>query len=196
MTLTAATVKREVLDPSLEGIALNLQQERLVCNPSPEVDSLVEHINALARTDPGRASDMMRLLTQLVASNQLEREQWRKPAGFADRTARHLRDTELNGGGPRGVPARQIATTFRDPLDAFAAARDRATVLQVVAAIRLLTTVPADQLLAPAVLHNLGKAKGRLLEQIVLMLNESGAPVDGRDAASHEGARPGDRPGF
>ena len=184
--LTAATVKRQVLDPALEGIALNRQQERLVYDPSPEADSLAEHINALASQHPAECAEMMRLLTQLVASNQLERAEWAKPAGFGDEQVRHLRRAELDGGS-QAVPTREVARALRGPLDALAEICDRVSVEQAAVAMSLAVRLPESQLLAPNVRRELGDRRtdrlARLKAQIAAC-NDSDAQASNPGVAS------------
>lgn len=78
---------RPALDAILDARGENLRQARLIFDPSPEDDSLIEHVVALMR--PGadataRAAQMATLLRQLLTSNSREGEHERVAAGVLD----------------------------------------------------------------------------------------------------------------
>lgn len=194
--ITADAVKRSVLDPAMEGIALNRAQERLIYNASPELDSIAEWVNAMAEQDPERCAETMRLLTQLVATNQLEQTEWFKTAGFGDETIRLLRRAERQPGGGLAWTRRRLVDHVRGPLAVIAdpAGHDA---MAFVRAVRLLDdlieTVSANDLLAPAVLYQLGERKAETLQQLVESHNDSGAQAGNPGAAGHEGDSPSDQ---
>lgn len=171
MSVTAATVKREALWPALDAQAQNDRQALLLYNPTPEPDSAVEHAQALVSTHPRAAADLLGVFRQLVASNQLERDDERQVAGFADQLARQLRRAELDGTAApaAALTARAVCHHLRGPLSTLLtpAAHDALAIVHAARTIeRVMTTAPRAQLLSPAVAHNLGKAKFALLSDL------------------------------
>lgn len=66
---------RGEMHQALDARALNLEQQRLIFNPSPECDSLVEHIGRLVSGAPAaQVVELRRLLRRLARSNAAEGE--------------------------------------------------------------------------------------------------------------------------
>jgi hypothetical protein len=197
--VTAGTLQRKVLDPALEAIALNRAQERIVYDPSPERDSIAEWVNAMADSDPESCAAIMGLLAQLVASNQLEQTEILRIAGFSDETIRHLRRLERTAAGAtsQAWTRRRLIDRLRQPLAVIAdpVPHDAMTFVQAVRVVDdLIVRVPLSDLLADAVLYQLGQAKAAKLRELVESRNESDARADHPDAASQEGDSPDGQP--
>lgn len=193
MSVTAATTRRTFLDPAMDAIALNREQQRLVYDPSPEVDSLLEHVNALAAAAPGPTGTILALLRRFLASNQLEGDSERRIAAAADQLTRDLRRSELNSVAPRphaAIPAKRLARTLRGPLAAILSPADRDP-LAFVAAVRrvddAIRAVPTVQLLAPTVRRGMRAEQFALLELLVASRNEGDAAGVNGDVAVNGG---------
>jgi hypothetical protein len=175
--VTAGTLRERVLEPALDARSLNLEQKRLLLDPSPECDSAVEHVRALAQLVADERArihifQLGRLAHRLAASNGAEGSYERLVAGAADRLVRDLRALELRGEGDRSVAKEQLARDIRKPLRAIAAAAAPGNgLLPLVAAVRELDQVldraPADQLLSRTVEYQLGRATFGLLRELV-----------------------------
>lgn len=159
MSPAAEAIRADALDAQ----ALNHHQRLLVVNPSDEIDSIAEHVRELVRlATPAQRPHLravLKMLRDLVNSNQAEAERERRIAGAAD----HLASV----GEPWGK--RRVARELRDPLANLAspiitgAARDDALrrVLDVVA----LST--RENVLSETVLHEIGAKRFALLTEIV-----------------------------
>lgn len=171
--LSAAVARRDLLEPTLDAKALNQHQQRIVANPSPECDSLVEHISAVARTATPEQRDHLyaiaRLLNDLAHANHAEGECERMVAGAADQLVTDLRDDELNHTVKDRLTAKSIARRLRGPLTVLASPTF-ASAAALVEAIRVVDDVLARAstglLLSVAVRHELGVAKFTLLSEL------------------------------
>lgn len=178
--VTAAAVKRAFLWPSMDARAHNLRQAQLVENPSPEPDSLLEHLELLesGRLSASSLPELVRLVRDLGASNAAEGTHEVAIATVADGLVSDLRRLELVGRGPKAITAKSIARRLRSPLSHMAqpAAVDPSKLVDAAAAIAaVLRSVPALQLLAPAVEHELGETRFRLLAHLVRSRHKIGA---------------------
>lgn len=180
--LTAGTVRDVFLWPAMDARAANVEQQRLLYNPTPDPDSLLEHLELLQEGGRARASlrALVALCTDLSSSNSIEAGFELGIAGAADQLATDLRDTELNGSAPTLLTAKGIARRLRQPLSHLAQAagvgpaqlvKDCATIAD---AIR---HTPRLQLLSPAVAHELGRAKYELLCELVDSEKTRAAPL-------------------
>lgn len=183
MTLTAATTRRAFLEPALDARALNLAQQRLIHNPSPEPDSVLELLALMTADTRGEREAFKALVggaVRLGQSNRAEGGFEARIAGAADRLAVELRDAET-GGSPGALTAKAIARALREPLRTIArpplGAPER-----LVAAGRavgeIFALVPSEQLLSPAVEHELGREKFGALCALHAERND-GAGADG-----------------
>jgi hypothetical protein len=170
--ITAATTKREFLWPAMDARAHNLEQERVLFDPSPECDSLTERLNALHLHGacPAAIAECLHDVNRLLASNQLEGDSERRIAGAADQLASDLRWLELNQTGlVLALGTKSIAHQLRRPLSVIAA-RAGCKAGEWVAAVRavddVVAQVPRLQLFAPEVRHDLGEAAFALLVEI------------------------------
>lgn len=169
--LTAAVIRRDYLEPSLDALALNDAQDRLIQNDTPEADSLIEHLAALAPVvrETRAVPNLISLFDQAIELRDWNRSEGRcvrTVSGNADTLVTDLRTLELSG---RGTPrrAKAIARELREPLRVLADriagdARDES----VEAGIRLgeiIARTPSAQLFSPAVLRELGSAKAACL---------------------------------
>lgn len=165
-TLTSRCMRDRFLHPAMDARALNLDQERLFFNPTPEVDSLLEHLTAAGMNPAARAA-CLDVIRRLVAANRAEGEAERQLAGAADRLAVELRTAESEG---LGAPsAKRLAALLREPLGVIAKppAEDG---LRFVAAVRQVDTAiretPESVLLSSTVEHELGPGRFALLRRL------------------------------
>lgn len=172
--VTAGLVKRSVLEPVLDARALNLEQKRLMFDPSPEVDSQLESIDLLATMVAGNDQalaelDRLRTITRRIAtSNGAEGARERAVAGDVDQLVRDLRSAELRGAGAASAIA--IARAARDPLHALSEASRRELLPLAAAAFtltRLVDQAPSGQVLSPTVQRELGARLYGLLADVV-----------------------------
>jgi hypothetical protein len=117
MAVTAAAARRDLLEPALDARAHNLTQAQLIANPTPEVDSLLEHVHALGRDLPAsqrraHVHEALRLIRDLFNSNRAEGECEQTIAGAADQLAAALRAGTVE----RGWTVKRVARELRDPL--------------------------------------------------------------------------------
>lgn len=160
--LSAATVRHAVLEPGMDARALNIEQSRIVFDPSPESDSLVEVL-----ADLGAYQQAKPHLIALTRSNHAEGKLECGITLWADTLATDLRDLELNGGAG-ALSGKSLARALREPLRAFAGSGGAAERARAAAAIwRVTKGHPRAQLLTPSVRHELGAAKFRLLEEML-----------------------------
>lgn len=194
MSVTAATVRRNFLEPAMDARALNLDQARLLYDPSPEVDSLFEVSHAVATSPELRvarrhAPRLMHLLGQLHEKNEQEGDRQLLIAGAADLLVTDLRALELSGASPSALPAKAIARELREPLRRLLAPAggDLFELLGDLRAVdRLIGRTPRAQLLSRTVRYELGKEKFALLERLC----ESATPPGSKEgvAEDHQGA--------
>jgi hypothetical protein len=93
--VTALTETRElIVDALMNAQALNARQDRLLHDPSPEIDSLREILIALAVPELSRAARLrlvargVHLVDQVAQHNQLERDHEHEVTGHAERLGR------------------------------------------------------------------------------------------------------------
>ena len=182
--LTASSIERDYLSNSLDAIAANDEQARLIFNPSPEVDSLVEDFKLLIGSSrrsvdrqadaplPARLADTSRRLRALAHSNGRERRFELAISAAADRDVRSARDLALNGraGGEAVLACKAIARAVRVPLKTIAdpPAGDGMALVDAVRAVdQVLARAPAAQVCSPTVRHEIGDARYRLLCDLV-----------------------------
>lgn len=78
---------RTQMRDTLDARALNLEQQRLIYNPSPACDSLVEHTGRLASGAPAeQVVELRRLLKRLLTSNAAEGEHERQLAASIEQS--------------------------------------------------------------------------------------------------------------
>jgi hypothetical protein len=117
----SSTLLHGPLASLLDAQVENEQQHLIVFNPSPEADSLVEHVVSLVRdgTDPVAAAERITpLLNQLVASNQRERAHQHDAARPLDNLT-----SFLHVHGHRGLSVKDAERRLRAPLKTIRAAR-------------------------------------------------------------------------
>jgi hypothetical protein len=168
------TIRERVLNPILDANALNRQQQRLIANSTPEIDSIAEaFIDVAAENDPAlrrrKALHGMALLKQLVAANRAEGECERQAAGELDHFARSVRDAELNGGAPpKEWSAKRVARETRDALavlgQPFTSDEQRHDAMTVVQ--RVIAECPRHVLLSDRTAYELSTRKFRLLAEL------------------------------
>lgn len=92
---TAGAIRKHLLNEAMDARAHNMDQARLLWNPTPEADSLLEYLHEIRDAVPVEVmSKMLTLIRQLVESNQVEGEHERRLAGFADQMAQYARGVE------------------------------------------------------------------------------------------------------
>lgn len=167
MNVPASLIRDRALAPVLDARAENLHQQRLIANPTPQIDSICEHLHALAATaTPAQrhhVRELVRLVRALAASNTTEGERETAVAGVCDQLAHDLRHAESAQRRARTITVRSLARALRGPLDVLVHAR-RHDGTAYVAAVRavedVLRTVPSAHLLDNVSLrHELGLAK-------------------------------------
>lgn len=95
---TARDIVKGLLHPAMEGFAQGQRQTRLIWNPSPEADSLLEYLAEVqAQIPPEVLGKILALVKELLESNLAEGSQEKAVAGFADQMARTMRHEECNG---------------------------------------------------------------------------------------------------
>jgi hypothetical protein len=173
MVVPSSLLRDRVLMPTLDARAENLRQARLAHNPSPEIDSMAEHIAAAALTaTPGQLVHLRavaRLLGELLESNAREGGHQLSVSGVVDRLAADLRRHETTARTSFGV--QQLARALRKPLETIVNARGAGS-QKYVTAVRqvedVLRMVPATHLLDNVSLrHELGLAKYEALTRFI-----------------------------
>ena len=200
MTLTAATLRREILEPSLEARAINLGEERVFYNPSPEPDSLIEVLAAATRTLTAAGARGKRQAVYLWDYTLEARDHNRREGdkelvvcGAADGMVSHTRSLELSGpGGASPLTAKAIARALREPLRVIAEPSlgdPRAWVDAGRTVGEIFARTPSGQLFSPAVTRELGKAKAAALRDLYDRRETKGAatPAKGRGATEPRG---------
>jgi hypothetical protein len=118
--MTAAAIRRDLLEPALDARAHNVEQVRLLMNPSIEVDSAAEHFALAARhcTAAGRRHIIagLELIRDALASNALEGDLERRIAGAADTLARDAHRDEHHPQSAQPWSIKRVAKTLRAPL--------------------------------------------------------------------------------
>jgi hypothetical protein len=95
---TAGEVRKHLLFPAMDATAVNAEEGRLIYNPSPEVDSLVEHLALIRPYIPiAEFSKLLTLVKQIMDANERESRLERQIAGFADQMSHAMRSLETNG---------------------------------------------------------------------------------------------------
>lgn len=168
--VNADVLNARVVDPLLDARALNLQQQRLIHNASPEVDSLVEHVRELARTvtveQREHLAAILDLVRDLAESNTTEGDLQRAVVGAAEEMAHEALDRRVRDA--LGVKA--IANTLREPLGVIAHPDQHpaaAFMSAVDVVYDVLARVPAEKLTARSVCHELGIRKYTALVELV-----------------------------
>lgn len=164
--ISAATARRNVLEPSIEAQAHNDRQALLIHNATADCDSLLERLNLLTHHAPAIVADCLSDVRRIVESNAAERAEEHRIAGFGDQLVTDLRRVELNEPHLKlAMPAKQVAAHAREPLSRIAHNHD------LVSAVRAIDTlirrVPRAQLLSPTVQYELGAQKYALLLWLV-----------------------------
>lgn len=200
--LTAATIKRTVLEPSLDALALNGAQARLIQNDTPEADSVIEHLAALAPIvrETRAVPNLVQLFDQTISLrdwNRSEGDRVRVVTGHADGMVTDLRTLELSGsGGASPLTAKALVRALRAPLRMIAEPSlgdPRAWVDAGRQVGEILARTPEAQLFHPAVTRELGKAKAAALRELYERRETKGAatPAKGPGAADPRGVAHG-----
>ncbi len=99
--ISQALVTSEIVAPALDGICHNTDQQRIIFDPSPEVDSLAERIASLRDNNvpDDVIAHLFADLRALVASNRAERVVHRRVSRTGDDLARALGAAPAPAGG-------------------------------------------------------------------------------------------------
>lgn len=155
----------------MDAIAIGDVEHHKLFNPSPEVDSIAEHLAvAVQRGCKANGKRALELIVEVIELNRKQRSRSLDFAGFADELARQIKDSEFNGDGEgKALPARALANAVRPHLRVIADADSiDADVCAAFRAIHAHTAgVAKSQVLAPRVRKELGKGPFGLLSQIV-----------------------------
>ena len=153
--VTHARVNGQVVDPALDAIAHNLDQHRMLFDPSPEIDSLIEIGNTLADEQPRLAATLLGIAARLAASNSAELACAQKVAGNGEQIARDLRPVD----GRQSLKRSMLRLRIRPILDVIA--DPDADPMAYVRAGRdlhaLQREVPMETLLSKSLAHELGQ---------------------------------------
>jgi hypothetical protein len=172
--VSAQVLREQVLAPTLDAIALNARQHRLFFNPTVEADSMVEHLQALARTaTPEQAPHveaLLLLVRDAVVANTAEGGRQRVAAGAADGllSEAHRCQRQPRAAAPT---VKGTAALLRGPLDVLGRSADyvtpkaRASAAAEVAAV--IDATPVALLVGTSLRHELGVRKFTLLGQLV-----------------------------
>ena len=170
MTGVSALVLRSgFVEPGMDGIACNQAQSRIVFDPSPEVDSLVEALVAMRDgVDPGELLTAERLLVELLRVNRAEGDIWRAVTGRADALACELHRLEVTGAAPCGLATRALANALRAPLGVLCAPIvDPIAAADAVRAVDRVTAVlPRERIVGGSLEHQLGGRRYRRLVEL------------------------------
>lgn len=160
--LTAADARERLLHPAMDGLALGMQQDRLIHNPSEDRDSVLEHLMHAAELLPAghparrEIGAAIGLLGALVQSNRREGRQWRTVIGPCDELVRSLHTTPAAAAAPR-FNYREFCKQARPHLRVIAhnltSEQRKDTAREQLAA--LIADVPAARLLSVSVRHEL-----------------------------------------
>lgn len=178
--VTAAHAERTFLHPALDAQAANAHQDRLIYDPTPEVDSLAEHLREALKGTTGPARQHLRsafaLLTQVAHANHAERDHEQTIGGAADHLVTSLRRAERVT-GTKQLTAKGVARALRDPLGRTepGAPMTTAVIADLREIHRVADQVTLDLLLSGAVQHELGDAKFERLAEIVSARLETAA---------------------
>lgn len=167
VTVTAASVNRSFLTPSMHAIALSARQELLAYNPTRERDSLLEWACWLRPREPEAAAALLGLTRRFVRIEHREREHVRAIAGAADELTTDLRAMELRG---QGFPltGKRIAALLREPLDVLADPPSaRGSYVRAVRQVdAVLARAPRALTLSPSVEYELGAKRFAVLREL------------------------------
>ncbi len=193
MTVTAALIRRDYLEPGMDARALNDAQARLVSNPdTPALDSLTERLAAMGPTLRGTGATphlvhAFDIALALRDSNRSEGGIERGICGSADQLFTDLRSLELSGSGGNPLTAKALVRELREPLRVIAepyAGDPRAWVDAGRTVGEIFARTPSGQLFSPAVTRELGKAKAAALRELYDRRETKGAatPAKGHGA--------------
>lgn len=163
----ATRLREEVLHPSMESTCHNLDQY----DPSPEADSILEHLEVLVAQLPDgpTKSQIEKHLAAAIASNLREGGETRRVSGAADRLVAELRSIETNG-VRRAIGAKSLARGLRAPLAILLDPAGRSA-SELVRARRqvfaVIGEIPAAQLRSRRLRHELAKRKFDLLQTMI-----------------------------
>ena len=154
---------RQVHAPSMEATCHNLDQH----NPSPEIDSIFEFMGVEIEQlpDSPRKQRLSTLLIAAVESNRHEGNQHLAISGDVDQAITDLRRITAGGPAIKRPNVHQLTALLRRPLTLLAdpAGRTQAQLDQAGTEIDRLFQQHGKRLFAATVIHNLGKAKARVL---------------------------------
>ena len=198
--VTAATIRREFLEPVLDARAHNVLQERLIANKTPEVDSVADLLGVLTADTRGEREILRKLYAtagMLRGSNRQEGASEQSIAAAADVLATDLRGIELNG-VTTALTAKSIARQLREPLRMLALSPVAAGAFVEAGRTieRVVARAPLAQLLSPAVEHELGAEKFQVLRELLAQRvpeNSDAALVKESRVNDHQEAVPGDQ---
>lgn len=163
-------LQRTVLNPLLDAQARNDEQHLALFDPSPEADSLIEHLSRLSRLkgeDRENVRAAMLLALRVGKSNRAERDYERTATGAADAMVREVNGPETMRSA---LSVKSIARALREPLRTISTHGGGASAVPFDATLsvaRVIQRVPADLLLAPAVRRELGERKFAVLRSLV-----------------------------
>lgn len=178
--LSSATVQRVFLSPGMDARALNVEQQRILFDDSPEPDSLIELLQAIDPDTKAEARAFRQLIhgaVELYRSNGSEGEFELAICGAADQLARDLHD-EVQNHGREQMVVKAIARKLRPALATIAkppVGEPRSLVAAGRAIGEVTSQVPTDQLLSPGLRHELGAGRYELLCSLIEQKGEAAA---------------------
>lgn len=180
MTDLAPTPSASMLSPALTHVMdarlHNLDQEVLVFDPSPDVDSAMEHAAALLscpdRDRPRHVGELLRLLRQIVESNRCEGGHELSAAGIIDPLVKTLHTS----GRRSSLTAKDGAARLRAPLQVIANRPDGIAFFHQACRIKDVVAVMDDHVIRGAGMRKaLGPNRHDLLLSLLPAAEEAAA---------------------
>lgn len=168
-TVSHPFVVERFVDPSIEAMSIIAAELRALYNPSPELDSVIEHLLAIEPSSDEEREHLQeigRLVVHVAMLNGDEVDQLRVIAGAADTLACDLHAEERNGTS-ESLKAKAIAQRVRGPLDVLGEPADARAFVDAAWALRdLFDRVPEHRIFTEQVEHELGGRKFRRLREL------------------------------
>jgi hypothetical protein len=161
-SLLTSNQLRPALDAAMDARGANLEQEALIFDPDPEVNSLAEYVSVLLRHGvPAEViANIATLLRRLAQSNAVEGACERTTVGVLDRAVADLH----HDGRRTGLTVKDAAERLRPHLRAIAPLCDGVTYFRACCAIRdVLAQVDEQAARGSAMRNQLGAGRHDLL---------------------------------
>ena len=154
--VSAQLLEDGVLHPAMDGTVLNLQQY----NPSPEIDSDLEH--ALEANRRGDTEATEKWILAAIGANHREGQMLRTITGTADEATASLRSVR---GKALGLSGRRVVAKLTGPLGQLLQDPQDFEAARVV--VEVVRATPISMLRSKQTRHQLGKRKFAKLEEFL-----------------------------